>query len=73
MNRIAVIIPCYNEEATIAQVVNDFARALPEAVIVVGDNNSRDNTAQVARQAGARVVSEVKQGKGNMLRTLLHA
>ena len=73
MNRIAVIIPCYNEEATIAQVVNDFAKALPEAVIVVGDNNSRDNTAQVARQAGARVVSEVKQGKGNMLRTLLHA
>lgn len=73
MERIAVIIPCYNEAATIGQVVKDFAAALPGAVIVVGDNNSRDNTARVAREAGALVIEEKRQGKGNMMRTLFHA
>lgn len=71
MKHIAVIIPCYNEAATIGQVVREFAAALPGATIVVGDNNSHDNTAQVAREAGALVISESRQGKGNMLRTLL--
>ena len=73
MTNIAVIIPCYNEAATIGQVVHEFAAALPGATIVVGDNNSRDDTAQVAREAGALVISESRQGKGNMLRTLLRA
>lgn len=73
MNRIAVIIPCYNEVATISQVVKDFHEALPEAQIVVGDNNSRDGTAEAARQAGARVIAEPRQGKGNMLRTLFNS
>lgn len=72
MNRIAVIIPCYNEAATISRVVTDFHEALPEAQIVVGDNNSRDGTADAARQAGARVIAEPRQGKGNMLRTLFN-
>ena len=70
MKQIAVIIPCYNEESTIGQVVREFASALPEALIVVGDNNSRDNTAHAARAAGATVIFEPRQGKGNMLRTL---
>ena len=71
MTNIAVIIPCYNEAATIGQVVREFATALPDATIVVGDNNSHDDTEQVAREAGALVISEPRQGKGNMLRTLL--
>ena len=73
MNQIAVIIPCYNEAATIAQVVKDFAAALPGAAIVVGDNNSHDETARLAREAGAMVIAEPRQGKGNMLRTLLQS
>ena len=73
MNQIAVIIPCYNEAATIAQVVRDFAVALPGAAIVVGDNNSHDETARLAREAGAMVIAEPRQGKGNMLRTLLQS
>ena len=73
MKKIAVIIPCFNEAATISQVISDFAEALPEAVIVVGDNNSHDDTANIARQAGAIVFSESRQGKGNMLRTLFRA
>ena len=73
MNQIAVIIPCYNEAATIGQVVREFAAALPEATIFVGDNNSTDGTAQVAREAGATVISEQRQGKGNMLRTMFNA
>ena len=73
MKQIAVIIPCYNEAATIAQVVREFAAALPEAQIIVGDNNSHDDTASIAREAGALVISEPRQGKGNMLRTLLNA
>jgi len=73
MKKIAVVIPCYNEEKTIGQVVRQFAAALPDALIVVGDNHSHDHTAQVAREAGAQVVSENRQGKGNMLRTLFKA
>ena len=73
MKRIAVIIPCYNEESTIGRVVSAFAAALPGAAIVVGDNNSRDATARIAREAGAMVVAERRQGKGNMLRTLFNA
>lgn len=72
MNRIAVIIPCYNEVGTIGQVVKDFQKALPDAQIVVGDNNSHDGTADVARAAGATVIAEHRQGKGNMLRTLFN-
>ncbi len=72
MNRIAVIIPCYNEAGTIGQVVKDFQKALPDAQIVVGDNNSHDGTADVARAAGATVIAEHRQGKGNMLRTLFN-
>lgn len=73
MKQIAVIIPCYNEASTIGQVVQEFAAALPGATIIVGDNNSHDDTAQAAREAGATVISEPRQGKGNMLRTLFNA
>lgn len=62
--RIAVLIPCYNEEATIAKVVADFRRELPSADVVVFDNNSTDNTGLVASAAGARVFFERHQGKG---------
>ncbi len=66
--RIAVIIPCYNEEVAIPKVVADFRAALPEAAIYVYDNNSRDRTAEVARAAGAQVRRETLQGKGNVIR-----
>jgi hypothetical protein len=66
--RIAVIIPCYNEEIAIPKVVADFRAALPEAVIYVYDNNSADRTAEVARAAGAVVRREMLQGKGNVIR-----
>ncbi|MBR7158978.1 MAG: glycosyltransferase [Alphaproteobacteria bacterium] len=62
--RIAVIIPCYNEEATIAKVVKDFKKALPEAVVYVYDNNSTDNSFANAQEAGAVVRKEHRQGKG---------
>ena len=68
--KIAVLIPCYNEEASIAAVVNDFQAALPEAVIYVYDNNSQDQTIEVAAQAGAVVRSEPLQGKGNVVRRM---
>src|SRR5688500_911922 len=67
---IAVLIPCYNEEASIAAVVRDFREALPEAVIYVYDNNSRDRTVEVARAAGAVVRTEPLQGKGNVVRRM---
>jgi glycosyltransferase involved in cell wall biosynthesis len=67
---IAVLIPCYNEELTIAQVVNDFRHELPHASIYVFDNNSADNTAEIARQAGAIVVSEPRQGKGFVVQSM---
>jgi glycosyltransferase involved in cell wall biosynthesis len=65
---IAVLLPCYNEASTIAGVVEDFKRALPEATIYVLDNNSRDDTAAIARAAGAQVLSVLLQGKGNVVR-----
>jgi len=68
--RIAVLVPCYNEEAAIATVVRDFRAALPGAVIYVYDNNSRDRTAQVAHEAGAVVRNESRQGKGNVVRRM---
>jgi hypothetical protein len=68
--RIAVLIPCFNEETAIARVVADFAAALPEAVIHVYDNNSTDRTVEVARRAGAVVGRETHQGKGNVVRRM---
>jgi glycosyltransferase involved in cell wall biosynthesis len=68
--RIAVLIPCYNEEGAIAQVVGDFRRALPAATIYVYDNNSADRTGIVAAQAGAVVRIEPMQGKGNVVRRM---
>jgi glycosyltransferase involved in cell wall biosynthesis len=68
--RIAVIVPCYNEEATIAKVVHDFKLSLPEATVYVYDNNSKDATAAKAREAGAVVRSELRQGKGNVVRRM---
>ena len=70
MDKIAVLIPCYNEAATIEKVVRDFRAALPEAVIYVYDNNSTDHTDEIARAAGAVVRYERRQGKGNVMRTM---
>jgi glycosyltransferase involved in cell wall biosynthesis len=67
---IAVLVPCYNEEAAIAGVVRDFRKALPAATIYVYDNNSSDNTVAVAKEAGAIVRSEQLQGKGNVVRRM---
>ncbi|HTQ12715.1 MAG TPA: glycosyltransferase family 2 protein [Rhizomicrobium sp.] len=68
--RIAVLIPCYNEEAAIGKTVRDFRAALPRAAIYVYDNNSKDGTAARAREAGAVVRSEPRQGKGNVVRRM---
>lgn len=70
-HKIAILIPCYNESKTIAKVVGDFKKQLPEANIYVYDNNSTDNTADIARQAGAIVRYEQRQGKGNVVRRML--
>ena len=70
MDKIAVLIPCYNEEKTVAKVVSDFKRVLPEAVIYVYNNNSTDRTAELARKAGAVVRNEYMQGKGNVIRRM---
>ena len=70
MDKIAVLIPCYNEEKTVEKVVTDFKRALPEAVIYVYDNNSTDNTVELAKRAGAIVRHEYSQGKGNVIRRM---
>lgn len=69
-NRIAVLIPCYNEALTIGNVVRDYRQALPDADIYVYDNNSTDETARLAREAGAIVRPEPRQGKGNVVRTM---
>ncbi|CUS45703.1 MAG: glycosyltransferase family 2 protein [Pseudomonadota bacterium] len=69
-SRIAVLLPCYNEEAAIAQTVAGFRAALPDATIYVYDNNSRDRTIEVARAAGAIVRTERIQGKGNVVRRM---
>ena len=70
MDRIAVLIPCYNESQTITKVVTDFRKTLPEAVIYVYDNNSTDGTDELARKAGAVVRYEYQQGKGNVMRRM---
>ena len=70
MPRIAVLIPCYNESMTIAKVISDYRTALPEADIYVYDNNSTDGTDEIARQAGAIVRYEYRQGKGNVIRAM---
>ncbi len=68
--KVAVLVPCYNEEAAIAKVVADFRAALPGAMIYVYDNNSRDQTAARAADAGAVVRKEMRQGKGNVVRRM---
>ena len=70
MDKTAVLIPCYNEEQTIAKVVRDAKNALPEAVVYVYDNNSTDRTVQLAEAAGAVVRHEYRQGKGNVIRRM---
>ena len=70
MDKIAVLIPCYNESKTIEKVVTDWKRTLPEAVIYVYDNNSNDGTSEIAQRAGAIVRYEYKQGKGNVIRRM---
>jgi glycosyltransferase involved in cell wall biosynthesis len=68
--KIAVLIPCFNEEATIAKVISDFRKELPSADIYLYDNNSTDNTAEIARKEGAIVRFERRQGKGNVVRSM---
>lgn len=70
MDKIAVLIPCYNEEKTIGKVIDDFKTALPEAVVYVYDNNSTDKTSDVAEEHGAVVRKEYRQGKGNVVKTM---
>lgn len=70
MDKIAVLIPCYNEEKTIAKVIRDAKAALPEAVIYVYNNNSKDRTAEIALAEGAVVRNEYMQGKGNVIRRM---
>lgn len=72
MSRIAVLIPCYNEGSTIMKVIKDFKQVLPEAEFYVYDNNSTDDTVARAKEAGAIVRYEYKQGKGNVIRTMFH-
>lgn len=67
---IAVIIPCYNEERTVGKVVKDFKKVLPKAKIYVYDNNSTDNSKKIAEKEGAIVKKEIRQGKGNVVRTM---
>ena len=68
--KIAVLIPCYNEEKTIKKVIEDYREVLPEAEIYVYDNNSSDDTAKIALEAGAIVKPEYRQGKGNVIRSM---
>jgi len=68
--RIAVLVPCFNEEAAVASVVSAFGKALPSALVYVYDNNSKDRTAEVARAAGAEVRKERRQGKGHVVRRM---
>lgn len=70
MDKIAILIPCYNEAATIEKVVTDMRSAVPEATVYVYDNNSTDNTAAIAARAGAVVRREYAQGKGNVIRRM---
>ena len=66
----AILIPCYNEAITIGKVVSDFKKELPEAEVIVYDNNSSDGTDEAARKAGATVIYEHRQGKGNVVRSM---
>lgn len=70
MEKIAVLMPCYNEEKTIKKVIEDWKKELPEAKIYVYNNNSVDRTAEIAREAGAIVRNEYQQGKGNVIRRM---
>ena len=70
MDKIAVLIPCYNESKTIEKVIKDFKKVLPEAVVYVYDNNSSDDTVEIAKRAGAVVRHEYMQGKGNVIRRM---
>ncbi len=70
MDKIAVLIPCFNESKTIQKVIRDWKRELPESVVYVYDNNSTDNTAELAAEAGAVVRHEYQQGKGNVIRRM---
>lgn len=70
MEKIAVLVPCYNEEKTVEKVIRDFQRVLPQATVYVYDNNSKDRTAELAEAAGAVVRHEYSQGKGNVLRRM---
>ncbi len=70
LDKIAVLIPCYNEAKTVGKVVRDFKAALPEAAVYVYDNNSTDGTAEIAAEAGAIVRHEYQQGKGNVIRRM---
>lgn len=70
MDKIAVLIPCFNEEKTIGKVIKDWKKSLPEAVIYVYDNNSNDNTAKIAADEGGIVRHEYQQGKGNVIRRM---
>ncbi len=70
MDKIAVLIPCYNESKTIGKVVSDFKKTLPEAVIYVYDNNSTDDTVKMAQSQGAVIRHEYQQGKGNVIRRM---
>ena len=70
MDKIAILIPCYNESITIEKVITDYKKALPEAAIYVYDNNSTDHTDEIARNAGAIVRYEYRQGKGNVIRSM---
>ena len=70
MDRVAILIPCYNESQTIKKVIDDYRAALPDADIYVYDNNSKDGTDEIAKKAGAIVRYEYKQGKGNVIRSM---
>lgn len=70
MKKIAILIPCYNEEITVAKVITDFKKELPDALIYVYNNNSTDNTLQIAYENGAIVKNEYRQGKGNVVRSM---
>lgn len=70
MEKIAVLVPCYNEELTVEKVVSDFKKELPDADIYVYDNNSKDRTSELALKAGAIVRKETAQGKGNVVRSM---
>ena len=70
MSKIAILVPCYNESLTIKKVVSDFKAALPEADVYVYDNNSKDNTYEIAKNAGAIVEKECRQGKGFVIQSM---